>query len=95
MSITRLGKRRQVVIPKAVCKAAGLQEGDYVEVMGRNGRIVIKARKLADLEDTLTPEEEEMVRRGEEQLRKGEYVTLEELEHDLERSARKRSRKSA
>ena len=95
MAISRLGKRRQVVIPKAICEVTGLREGDFVEVTGRNGRIVIQARKLVDLEDTLTPEEEEMVRRGEEQLRRGEYVTLEELEHDLERSARKRSRKSA
>ncbi|OFV92647.1 MAG: hypothetical protein A3H28_06380 [Acidobacteria bacterium RIFCSPLOWO2_02_FULL_61_28] len=95
MSITRLGKRRQVVIPKAICEATGLREGDFVEVTSRNGRIVIQSPKSVDLEDTLTPEEEEMVRRGEEQLRRGEYVTLEELEHDLERSARKRSRKSA
>lgn len=94
MAVCRLGKRRQVVIPKAICEATGLHEGDVVEVTGRNGRIVIKPRKI-DLEDTLTPEEEEMVRRGEAQLRRGEYVTLEELEHELERSAHKRSRKSA
>jgi AbrB family looped-hinge helix DNA binding protein len=95
MSISKLGKRRQVVIPKSICDAAGLHEGDFVEVTRRNGRILITPSAMPDPDDTLTPEEEEMVRRGEEQLRRGEYVTLEELEHDLERSARKRGRKSA
>ena len=83
MPIGKLGKRRQVVIPKAVCEAAGLREGDFVEVTGRNGRIVIKARKLVNLEDTLTPEEVKLVLKGEKQLREGKYVLWEDLKKKL------------
>ena len=83
MAISRLGKRRQVVIPKAICKAAGLREGDYVEVMGRNGRIVIKPKELVDLEDTLTPEEEKLVRKGEKQLKEGKYILWDDLKKKL------------
>ena len=83
MPITKLGKRRQVVIPKAILKATGLREGDFVEVTGRNGRIVIKPPKFVDLEDTLTPEEEKLVLKGEKQLRQGKYVLWEDLKKKL------------
>lgn len=83
MAISRLGKRRQVVIPKAVLEVAGVREGDFVEVTGRNGRIVIKPKKLVGLEDTLTPEEEKMVLKGEKQLRQGKYVLWEDLKKKL------------
>jgi AbrB family looped-hinge helix DNA binding protein len=32
MAISRLGQRRQVVIPKEICKELGLSVGDFVEV---------------------------------------------------------------
>ena len=32
MAISRLGQRRQVVIPKEICRSLGLEEGDFVEV---------------------------------------------------------------
>ena len=83
MAISRLGKRRQVVIPKAICQATGLREGDFVEVTSRNGRIVIQAPKTVDLEDTLTPEEEKLVRKGEKQLKEGKYVLWEDLKKKL------------
>ena len=37
---------------------------------------------LAD-EDTLTEEEMELVRRGQEEIARGDYVTLDELKRDL------------
>ena len=83
MSISRLGKRRQVVIPKAICEAAGLREGDFVEVTSRNGRIVINPSTMVDLEDTLTPEEEKLVRKGERQLKQGKYVLWDDLKKHL------------
>ena len=83
MAISRLGKRRQVVIPKAVCELTGLREGDFVEVTGRNGRIMIRRKKSVDLEDTLTPEEEKLVLKGEKQLRQGKYVLWEDLKKKL------------
>lgn len=85
MSISRVGKRRQVVIPKAVCAVAGLMEGDFVEVTGGRGRVVIKAKKLVDPEDTLTPREGKIVARGFRQLKRGEYVTWDQLKNELGR----------
>ena len=71
-----------------------LQVGDFVEVRQIKGTVVIKPKKLVDAEDVLTPEEEVIVRKGEAQLRRGEYVTLEDLEHDLDRPAVMRRRKT-
>jgi AbrB family looped-hinge helix DNA binding protein len=94
MPIGKIGQRRQVVIPKEIFDELGLQVGDFVEVKQVKGTVVIKPKKLVDAEDMLTPAEEKMVRQGEAQLRRGEYVTLEALEHELERPAVQRRRKT-
>ena len=47
-----------------------------------------------EADDVLTPAEEVIVRKGETQLRSGEYVTLEDLEHDLDRPAVTKRRKT-
>ena len=92
--IGKIGQRRQVVIPKEIFEALGLKTGDFVEVTQVKRTVVIKPKKLVDAEDVLTPEEERAVRRGEAQLRRGQYVTLEDLEHDLDRPAVTRRRKT-
>jgi AbrB family looped-hinge helix DNA binding protein len=94
MPIGKIGQRRQVVIPKEIFEALGLHTGDFVEVTQVKRTVVIKPKKLVDAEDVLTPEEERAVRRGEAQLRRGQYVTLEDLEHDLDRPAVARRRKT-
>ncbi len=83
MSISRLGRRRQLVIPKAICEALGLEEGSFVEVTHRKGRITIRPKKVVDQEDTLTPEEEKIVAKGFRQIKRGQYVTLDELKREL------------
>ena len=93
--ISKVGQRRQVVIPKDICEDLGLAQGDFVEVAQQKDHIVVKPKRLIDAEDTLTPAEERLVLKGEAQIRRGEYVTLETLEHDLERRASKRSRKAS
>ena len=95
MSVSRVGKRRQVVIPKEICEEVGLGEGDFVEIKYSRGAILLTPKKLVDSDDILTPEEERIVLRGEQQLRRGDYVSLEQLEHELDSQARKRSRKTA
>ena len=94
MPISKLGQRRQVVIPKAICDELGLEVGDFVEVRQVKGTVVIQPKKLVDADDVLTPEEEAIVREGEAQIRRGEYVTLEDVEHDLDRPALSRRRKT-
>ena len=84
MPISKLGQRRQVVIPKEICEELGLQEGDFVEVTSTQGQVIIKPKKLVDADDVLTPEEEKMVRKGEAQLKKGEHVAWDDVKKQLD-----------
>ena len=94
MPVSKLGQRRQVVIPKEIWDSLYLVVGHFVEVERVEGSIVLKPKKLVDAADVLTPEEEALIRRGEEELRTGEYVTLEQLKHDMGRKARQSRRKT-
>lgn len=94
-SIGRVGKRRQVVIPKRFCEDIGLREGDFVEVQSSNGAVVIRPKKLVDPDDILNPSEARTVRKGEAELRRGDYVTLAQLRHELGHPIIKNRRKTA
>jgi AbrB family looped-hinge helix DNA binding protein len=83
MTISRLGQRRQVVIPKAICEELGLSIGDFVEVRMTRGLATVKPKKLVDPDDILTPEEEKRVRKGEAQLKRGKYVLWEDAKRKL------------
>lgn len=85
MPISKLGQRRQVVIPKDICEALGLEVGDYVEVNRVKGTVVIQPKKLLDADDVLTPEEEAVVRKGERQLRQGKSTPWHQVKHELGR----------
>ena len=50
-TISKIGQRRQVVIPRLVCEELGLGEGDFVEVTQAKGGVFIKPKKLVDFED--------------------------------------------
>lgn len=56
-SVSRLGQRRQVVIPKNVWEELHLKEGDFVEVKRQKRAVLIIPKKLVDADDDLTPEE--------------------------------------
>jgi AbrB family looped-hinge helix DNA binding protein len=94
VAISKLGRRRQVVIPKAICERLGLHEGDFIEVRAEGSATTVNLKKVVRFDDVLAPEEEKLVCQGEAQLRRGEYVTLEQLEHDMVRQTRKGSRKT-
>ena len=72
IAVSRIGQRRQVVIPKAIFDKLGLAEGDLVEVSADRGRVSMKPKKLMEADNVLTPAEEKKVRRGEAQLKRGE-----------------------
>ena len=55
MPISKIGQRRQVVIPKDICDELGLQEGDFVEVTSVEGQVIITPKKLVDADEVLTP----------------------------------------
>ena len=83
MPISKLGQRRQVVIPKEICDELGLHEGDFVEVTSTEGLVIIKPKKVVDADDVLTREEEKVVRKGEAQLKKGEHVAWDDVKKQL------------
>ncbi len=83
MPISKLGQRRQVVIPKEICDELGLEEGDFVEVTSTAGKVIITPKKLVDADDLLTPEEEQIIREGEQELDRGKHVPWNEIKTHL------------
>ncbi len=61
MPISKLGQRRQVVIPKEMCEELGLHIGDFVEVQRIKGTVVIKPKKLVDADEVLTPTQKAVI----------------------------------
>ncbi len=82
-TISRIGQRRQVVIPKVIFEALQLQEGDFMEITTEAGRVFMKPKKLVDADDVLTKEEERKVRKGEAQLKRGESKPWRAVKHGL------------
>jgi AbrB family looped-hinge helix DNA binding protein len=83
MPIVKIRTNRQVTIPKRIFDEAGFQEGGFVEVTRNRDRVVIRSKKSVDRDDILTPEEEELVRRGEAQLRRRESALWEDVKKKL------------
>jgi len=83
IAIGKVGQRRQVVIPKNICEGLDLKEGDFVEVKESGGFVLIKPKKLVDAKDLLMPKEESLIRKGEAQLKKGEYVLWDDLKNKI------------
>jgi AbrB family looped-hinge helix DNA binding protein len=63
-ALSRIGQRRQVVIPKRIFDAMKLKEGDFMEVTAERGRVSMKPKRLVDWDQTLTTAEAKMVRHG-------------------------------
>jgi AbrB family looped-hinge helix DNA binding protein len=84
-AVSRIGQRRQVVIPKAVFEALQLQEGDFVEVTVERGRLAMQPKRLVDVSDALTKSEAAKVRQGEAQLKAGRSKPWQTIKHDLGR----------
>jgi AbrB family looped-hinge helix DNA binding protein len=82
-TISRIGQRRQVVIPKVIFEALQLQEGDFMEVSAEAGRVFMKPKKLVDVDDVLTKEEERKVLKGEAQLKRGQSKPWRAVKHGL------------
>ena len=83
-TISKIGQRRQVVIPKNVFDELGLQEGDFVEVTRAKDSVVIKLKKPVDPDDILTPEEEKIVRKGIQQLKEGRSKSWRQIKDELD-----------
>lgn len=93
-SVGRVGQRRQVVIPREICKTLRIEEGDFVAFTPQRNGVLIKPKKLVDPDDVLTAVEAALLKKAEQQMRRGESVSLAELEHELDRKDRSRRRKT-
>jgi AbrB family looped-hinge helix DNA binding protein len=82
--IVKIRTNRQVSVPKVIFDDLGLKEGDFVEVNRQGSDIVIRPKRLVDLDDTLSPEEEKLVEQGFRQLRRGDSVLWSELRDELD-----------
>jgi AbrB family looped-hinge helix DNA binding protein len=70
--IGRVGQRRQVVIPREILETLNIREGDFVAITRKTDCVLNKAKRLADGDTILTPEEAKSVRGGEKQLKRGD-----------------------
>lgn len=83
--VSRIGQRRQVVIPKAIFEALELQEGDFLEITVERGRLAAQPKRLADVGDVLTKSEAAKVRQGEAQLKAGRSKPWRTVKRELGR----------
>ena len=83
--IGRVGQRRQVIIPREIIEALKLRAGDLVAFSTQKNGVLIKAKRVAQADDTLTPEEAKIVRRGEAQLKRGESKSWRSIKNALPR----------
>ena len=84
-TISRIGQRRQVVIPKRAFEALQLREGDFVEVTVEHGRLAMQPKRLVDVSEILTEGEASTVREGETQLKSGRSKPWRTVKHELDR----------
>jgi bifunctional DNA-binding transcriptional regulator/antitoxin component of YhaV-PrlF toxin-antitoxin module len=82
-----------LVVPPSVRRRAGIKTGDRLKFQVTARAIVIT---LAE-EPSYEPSETELaaIRKGEAEIARGDYVTLTDLLHDLDRPRRKRGAKTA
>lgn len=83
MPTVKIRTNRQVTVPKVIFDDLGLKEGDYVDVSLQGSVIVIRPKRLVDFDDTLSPEEEQLVERGFRELRQGSSVAWSALKDEL------------
>ncbi len=83
MPTVKIRTNRQVTVPKVIFDDLGLKEGDYVDVSLQGSDIVIRPKRLMDLDDTLSPEEEKLVEQGFRELRQGNSVAWSALKDEL------------
>ncbi len=83
MPTMKIRTNRQVTVPKVIFDELGLKEGDFVDVKQEGSRIVIEPKRLVNLDESLSPEEEKAVERGFRELRSGNSIPWSELKDDL------------
>ena len=83
--IGRIGQRRQVIIPREIFEKLRMRQGDFVAFSQKGNGVLLKPKRMVDSDDTLTPEEAKIVRRGEAQLKRGRSKPWRDVKHALAR----------
>ena len=83
--IGRVGRRRQVVIPREILEALNVRVGDFVAFTRKQNGVFIEAKRLVGDDTILTPTEAKAVRRGEAQLKRGDSKSWDAVKHALSR----------
>jgi antitoxin component of MazEF toxin-antitoxin module len=84
--IARVGPSRQVVIPSDILETLKIRKGDLVAITKQqNGVLIKKPKRVVNPDDTLTPAEAKIVRRGEAQHKRGESKPWRIVKHALSR----------
>lgn len=93
MTITVNEETEDLVVPPSIRRQAGIKAGDRLEFKVSPRTITITAAPVR----TYKPTKAELaaIRKGEAEIARGEYVTLGELLHDLDRRRRKGGSKTA
>jgi antitoxin component of MazEF toxin-antitoxin module len=71
------------VIPRDILDALKLQAGDLVAFAEQKDGVLITPKRARSADDTLTPAEAKLVRRGEAQLKKGQSKSWRDVKHAL------------
>ena len=89
---TIVKKKTEVVVPRSIRRQAGIKDGDHLEFKASSRRITITA-----LEPAYRPTKAEAaaIRKGEAEIKRGDFVTLKDLLHDLDHRRRKGGAKAA
>jgi len=81
-----LKEKAALVVPSSVQRQAGIKSGDRVEF-----KVSARTITITPVERTYKPTKAEWaaIRKGEAEIARGEYVTLTDLLHELDRPRRK------
>jgi AbrB family looped-hinge helix DNA binding protein len=82
-ALSRIGQRRQVVIPKKIFDAMRPKEGDFMEVTAERGRVSMKPKRLVDWDKAPTAGEAKLIRHGLKQAKEGKTRPWSRIKHKV------------
>ena len=92
MTVT-VKNKAQLVVPPSVQRQAGIKAGDRLEFKVSGQVITITATPSRTYKPTKV--EVAAIRKGEAEITRGEYVSVNQLFHDVDRRRRKGGKKTA
>ena len=81
--LSRIGQRRQIVIPKATFEELRLQAGDLLEVTAKASPVHMEPKRIQDLDDVLNPKEATKVRQALKQVGEGQTKPWSQVKYEL------------